>query len=96
MIYYFIITLAVLCFAMQFAFTRVYEKKVEQTLVTSVSLLIFTSIVGTIIYLCASGFNVEYSNFSLLMALLFAFVMIPYYIVSVKVLSLGSLAVYSL
>lgn len=96
MIDYVIISLAVLCFVAQFAFTKVYEKNSKQTVVSSMSLLIFTSVVGAIIYLFVSGFKVQFSPFSFWMALAFALVMIPYYIVSVKVLSLGSLAVYSL
>ncbi len=96
MLDYFIISIAVLCFAGQFAFTKLYEKNIKQTIATSVSLLTFTSVVGTLIYVAVAGFKVEYSNFSFLMALAFAVVMVPYYIISVKVLSLGSLAVYSL
>lgn len=96
MIEYFIISLAVVSFAGQFAFTKSYEKNIKQTLTTATSLLFFTSVVGTLIYLCVAGFKIEYSNFSFIMALAFALVMLPYYIVSVKVLTLGSLAVYSL
>ena len=96
MLEYLIISLAVLCFAMQFAVTKEYEKTTKQTLATSMSLLVFASVVGVIIYACVAGFNITFSWFSFLMALAFALVMIPYYAVSVKVLSLGSLAVYSL
>ena len=96
MINYILIILAVICFAAQFAFTKVYESKIKQTLSTGLVLVTITSIVGFLLYLCVGGFTVEFSTYSLLMAFAMALIMLPYYIVSIKVLSLGSLAVYSM
>ena len=93
---YFIITMAVLCFALQFAFTKGFEGVVKQNLSTSLVMLIFTNIIGVLLFLCVGKFKVEFSLFSVLWATAFAVIMIPYYIIGIKVLSIGSLAVYSM
>ena len=93
---YVIILLAVFCFAGQFAFTKLYEGAVKQTTVTSLVMLVVTSLIGTLLYLFIGGFRVEFSSISAFWAVLFALVMIPYYMIGIKVLSLGSLAIYSM
>lgn len=93
---YFIIVLAVFCFAGQFAFTKMYESSIKQTTVTALVMLVVTSTIGTILYLFIGGFRVEFSTISVIGAILFALVMIPYYMIGIKVLSLGSLAIYSM
>ena len=96
MIDYIIIILAVVCFAGQFAFTKLYEGSVRQTNVTALVMLFFTGMIGTILYLFIGGFRVGFSSISVFWAVLFALVMIPYYMIGIKVLSLGSLAIYSM
>ena len=93
---YILILLAVACFAAQFAFTKLYEGVVKQTTVTSLVMLVVTSVIGTVLYLFIGGFRVEFSVVSVFLAVLFALVMIPYYMIGIKVLSLGSLAIYSM
>lgn len=51
---------------------------------------------GALIFFCAGGFSVSFSPVSALWAAIFAVIMIPYYMIGIKVLSLGSLAVYSM
>ena len=96
MLDYILIGIAVVCFAAQFAFTKIYEGKVKQTFVTALSLLIFTSLIGTLLFFVIGKFQVEFSWFSGIMAAAFALIMIPYFVVGIKILSLGSLAIYSL
>lgn len=93
---YLMIVLAVFCFAGQFAFTKMYECSVKQTTLTSLVMLVVTSVIGTVLYLFIGGFRVVLSTISVLWAILFALVMIPYYMIGIKVLSLGSLAIYSM
>ena len=92
---YFIICLAVVCFTGQFAFTKIFEKLVKSSFISTLVMLIVTSIFGALIFLIVGGFKVEFSLFSFILAIIFAIIMIPYYLIGVKVLSLGSLAVYS-
>ncbi len=95
-IYYLLLILAAVCFAGQFVFTKLYQKNTTQTLITTFVMLTIASSVGALLFLCINGFKLEVSQVSLLYALAFAVVMIPYYIISVKVLSLGSVAIYSM
>ena len=96
MLAYVIILLAVFCFSGQFAFTKTYEKSVKQTTVTSLVMLVVTSVIGSLLYLIIGRFCVKFSMVSVFWAVLFALVMIPYYMIGIKVLSLGSLAIYSM
>lgn len=93
---YILILLAVACFAAQFAFTKLYEGVVKQSAATSLVMLVVTSVIGAVLYLFIGGFRVQFSVVSVFWAVLFALVMIPYYMIGIKVLSLGSLAIYSM
>ena len=93
---YFIILLAVFGFTAQFVFTKMYGSSVRQTTVSSLVMLVFISVIGALTYLIIGGFKVNVSPFSLLCALLMALVMLPYYMIGIKVISLGSLAIYSM
>lgn len=96
MINYLFILLAVVCFAAQFAFTKLYEGAVGQSTVTTLVMLVGTSLVGSGIFLVANGMQLQFSSISLIWAVVFALIMIPYYLIGIKVLSLGSLAIYSM
>ena len=93
---YILILLAVACFAAQFAFTKLYEGAAGQTATASLVMLVGTSLVGSLIFFCAGGFSVSFSPISTLWAAIFSVIMIPYYMIGIKVLSLGSLAIYSM
>ncbi len=93
---YVVIMLAVCCFAAQFAFTKIFESSIKQTTTMSLVMLVTTSVIGSLLYLIIGLFQVEFSWFSLFWATLLAVIMIPYYMIGIKVLSLGSLAIYSM
>lgn len=96
MIDYIFIILAVCCFAAQFAFTKLFERAAGQGATSSLVMLVFTSLIGVVIFFFAGGLRVNFSSISLIWAGIFAVVMIPYYMIGIKVLSLGSLAIYSM
>lgn len=96
MIYYIIIMLAAICFTAQFSFTKSYEKAVKPTLATTLIMVTVTNLVGAFLFWVVGGFAIKISVVSLFWAVIFAAVMIPYFIIGVKVLSLGSLAIYSM
>ena len=75
---YIFIAFAVICFTAQFAFTKGYEGSVKQTVTTSLLLLILTGLVGGILFFFAGGATLSLSLPSLLYAVFFAGVMIPY------------------
>ena len=94
--YYIVMLLAVVCFTAQFGFTKCCGKIVKSTLATTLIMVAVTNLVGAILFLIIGGFRVEFSLVSVLLAIAFSGVMIPYFIIGVKVLSLGSLAIYSM
>ena len=96
MVHYLFILLAVACFAAQFAFTKLYENRVGQALSGTLVMLVGINLVGTGIFLLAGGFRVAVSPVSVFWAVIFAVIMIPYFLLGIKVLSLGSLAIYSM
>ena len=96
MIDYIVLLLAIMCFTAQFAFTKLYESAVRQTMVTALVMLIVTSLIGMLLFLFIGGFHVQTTRISVILAVLFALVMIPYYMIGIRVLSLGSLAIYSM
>ena len=93
---YILLLLAIVCFAAQFAFTKLYEGAVRQSATASLVMLTVTSAIGALLFLAVSGFRLSFSIGSTLWALALAVIMIPYYMLGVKVLSLGSLAIYSM
>lgn len=93
---YLYILLALLGFTMQFAFMGLYQKKVKRTMITGLSLTIFTNTVGATLFFIVNGFQIQINKFSLVMAILLSITMILYYIISLIVLSYGNLAVYSM
>ena len=95
MIYYFIIFVAVAFFTAQFVFTRLFSRTVKETAVTALGMLVVFGLVGALVALVGCGGRPAVSWVSLLLAAAFAAVMVPYYVLGIKALSLGSLAVYS-
>ena len=95
MLDYFLIFLAVGCFALQFIFTKIYSKSVEQNFETALTMLFLTGIFGAALYFVINGFSLRFSTTSVWLAIVFAVVMIPYYTLSFKALTLGSVAIYS-
>ena len=93
---YILIILAVFCFAGQFAFTKLYEGAVKQTAITTLVMLAVTGFFGAVMYIFVCNFSVSFSYVSLFWAAFMAVIMIPYYMIGIKVLSLGSLAIYSM
>lgn len=93
---YVLILFAVACYAAQFAFTKVYEGVVKQTMTTSLVMLVVIGTIGTVLGLCLNGFQLQFSDVSTFLAIIFALATIPYYMIGIKVLSMGSLAIYSM
>lgn len=93
---YILILLAVACCAMQFASMKIYQSSVRQTTVTALTLLIVSNLAATLVYLFVGGFSVRFSWFSFFWICVKAIITIPYFLLGIKSLSLGSLAIYSM
>lgn len=96
MLPYMLLLMAVFMFAAQFAFTKIYGEKVSQNATQTLVMVVTVSVIGAVLYLVVGGFSVRWSLPLLLLSAAFAAVMIPYYLLGVKALSMGSLAIYSM
>ena len=94
--YFLVLLLAVLMFTAQFAFTNIYGERVRQSMNQTLVMILLTSILGAVMYWGLGGFRVALSGSLLFYATAFALVMIPYYVLGIKVLSIGSVALYSM
>ena len=93
---YIFLCFAVLCFAAQFAFNKVYEGSIKQTTATALVLPLVIGIIGVIQCAIMCGFSITLSPISLILAFAMALAFIPCYVLGIKVLNLGSLAIYSM
>ena len=93
---YLFLLLAVICFAAQFAFTKCYEREAGQGTAATLVMLTVTSAIGFGLFFAVGGFRMEFTPVATVLALAMGIIMIPYYMLGIKVLSLGSLAVYSM
>ena len=95
MVYYILIFLAALGCALNFAVTKVYQVKQGNSIEAGVTFNCLVGFVGSLIYFAACGFKVEMTTFSVIMALLLTLSVGIYTIIGFKIMSLGSMAVYT-
>ena len=93
---YIFLSFAVFCFATQFAFNKVYEGSIKQTTATAITLPLIIGIVGVIQCAFMCGFSITVTPTSLILAVAMALAFIPCYVLGIKVLNIGSLAIYSM
>ena len=93
---YFFLFFAVVCFTAQFAFTKLFEEAMGQSKAASMVMLAVTNAIGFGLFFCLGGFRIAFTPVAFLLALAMGLIMIPYYLLGIRVLSLGSLAVYSM
>lgn len=93
---YLLLFLAVVCFTAQFAFTKLFEKAAGQSKTASLLMLVVTNGIGFLLFFALGGFRLRFSSTAALLAFGMGVIMIPYYLLGIRVLSLGSLAVYSM
>lgn len=93
---YLLLFLAVVCFTAQFAFTKLFEEAAGQSKAASLIMLAVTNAIGFLLFFSLGGFRLRFTPTATLLALAMGVIMIPYYLLGIRVLSLGSLAVYSM
>lgn len=96
MFYYFLLVAAVLMFTAQFAFTKIYGERVQQKTDQTLVMILLISLIGAAMYWAIGSFHVALSKNLLFYSAAFALVMIPYYVLGIQVLSIGSVAIYSM
>ena len=95
MVYYILIFLAALGAAANFAVTKVYQLNRGNTLETGVIFNGLVGLVGSLIYFVVCGFKIELTMFSVILSLMFTIFVGMYTIIGFKIMSIGSMAVYT-
>ncbi len=96
MIYYGIISAAVIMFSVQFFFNREFERSYGSTLRDTLVFSAGSSAAGLVVLLLINGIKLEFTPFSLIMAVLTAVDMIAYSFCSLKALGKINLSLYSM
>ena len=96
MLYYFLVGLSVACIAVQFSLTKVFQTRAGSTAAVTLCFTMASGGVSCLFFLCASGFNVQFSAFSVSVALLFALTTGLNGILGIMAVSCGRVAVFTL
>jgi len=96
MIYYILIFLAALGCALNFVVTKVYQLNQGNSIETGVIFNCLVGLAGSLIYFVVCGFKIEVTAFSVIMSLLFTLFLGLYTIIGFKIMSIGSMAVYTI
>lgn len=93
---YIFIIISVFGFALQFVLMQIYEKQIKQNLITGIFLTIITNVVGAVFFFAINLCKINISERAIFLAGLLAVDMVAYNLLSLRALSLGNLAVYSM
>ncbi len=95
MMYYFLVIMAVILFSLQFLFNQRFEQSRGESLDSALEFSLYKSLVIVVIMLIISGFRVQITAFSLIMAVIYAFSGIAMTVFSMKAFAVANLSVYS-
>ncbi len=93
--YYFLVIFAVVLFSLQFLFNQRFEQSRGEGLDSALEFSLYKSIVIVVIMLFISGFKVQITVFSLIMAVIYALSGIAMTVFSMKAFAVANLSVYS-
>lgn len=93
--FYFLVISAVILFSLQFLFNQRFEQSRGESLKSALEFSLYKSIVIVIIMLIISGFKIEITVFSIVMAVIYAFSGIAMTVFSMKAFAVANLSVYS-
>lgn len=91
-----LIIIASVCYAGEFSFVKIYQNNTRQKAVTMLFMMFVRFFVGAIFILCLSGFKLDFSNFSIWLTLIMAVILILYNVLGILILSMGTVAIYSM
>lgn len=94
---YVFLILAVLCIVGQFLITKLYQRSVRQALITSLFFVLLSSFVTLVIFFVYNGFRFGgITWYSLMLAIISSVIMIVYNVISIKIMGLGEVSIYSM
>lgn len=87
---------ATVLFTLQFVFMNLYQNRVRQTLFSGLFFLMLAHGVGAVLLFALNGFRLTLTPFSAVVAVCYTVVVVMQGLMSLKTLSYGNLAVYSM
>lgn len=93
--YYGMIVLSALLFSLQFIFTDGYKKEAGSSWGAAVKFSFYAGIAGAVLALVISGFKIEFTLFSILVAIIYALVNVFYDYAAVRAFEHANLSVFS-
>ena len=96
MIYYFILIIAAIGTAGNFALTKIYQKTMGNGVRESIIFNMLIGLFSTIFFWIAEGFQIECTPYSALMAFLMSLFVGVYTMIGFKLMSMGSMTVYTI
>ena len=93
---YLYLFLSVLCIGLQLIFSKIYQTKAGNGLITSLIFMLFSGIIASILLIFICGFNLSFNLFALLMALGGIVCVVGYNVIGMKMMSIGRVAVYTM
>ena len=96
MIYYILIFLSAIGCAVTFIFNKVYQLEQGNTIKSGIIFNCLVGFAGSVIYFVVCGFKIEITIYSVIMAVLFTIFLGLYTIIGFKIMSMGSMAVYTI
>lgn len=95
MMYYAMLSVAVVLFASQFLFNQKFQEECGNDLKASVLFSLLSSVGGFLVLFIINGFKIEFSAFSFLMGIVYSLIGILYNYVSIKAFEKVNLSAYS-
>ena len=95
-IYYLMIVIAAVGTAGNFALTKVYQKTMGNGVRESIIFNMFVGLFGSVFFWITSGFHIEFTIYSAVMALLMSLLVGVYTMIGFKLMSMGSMTVYTI
>lgn len=92
---YIYVTVSVVFLALDFVLQKKYQAKTDSTLASGLRFNAFNGLFTAFIFFALSGFKIEFSLFSLVMAFLLTVLGVSYILLGFKILHNGGISIYS-
>lgn len=96
MIYFLLLIISAVGTSGNFSLTKVYQKTVGTAIRESIVLNMYVGLFGAVVFLIINGFHIEFTPYSCLIALLLSLLIGTYTIIGFKIMSMGSMTVYTI
>ena len=93
---YVLLLCATLSFTLQFIFLNLYQSRVRQTLFSGLFFLMLAHLVGAVLLFLLNGCRLVLTPFSVIVAVCYTVIVVLQGLMSLKTLSYGNLAIYSM